>query len=86
MCVSKDQKNVMVSVQDFGIGIGEAHQQKIFERFYQVNSEDEKPFSGLGIGLYIANEIIQRHHGRLWVENTKREGAMFKFTLPLPEA
>jgi len=36
MCVSKDQKNVMVSVQDFGIGIGEAHQQKIFERFYQL--------------------------------------------------
>jgi signal transduction histidine kinase len=81
--VSKDQKYVMVSVQDFGIGIAEAHQQKIFERFYQVSEPEARPFAGLGIGLHISSEIIKRHAGSLWVESTKGEGSTFRFILPL---
>ncbi|MBA2284725.1 MAG: PAS domain-containing protein, partial [Ktedonobacteraceae bacterium] len=75
--------NVVVSIQDFGIGIAEAHQQHIFERFYQVSEPMEKTFPGLGIGLYISNEIIKRHHGTIWVESRKGEGATFSFSLPL---
>ncbi|MFL5626146.1 MAG: ATP-binding protein, partial [Ktedonobacteraceae bacterium] len=81
--VSTDHEQAVVSVQDFGIGIAEAHQQKIFERFYQVTDPMERTFPGLGIGLFISNEIIKQHHGRMWVVSSKGEGATFYFTLPL---
>jgi PAS domain S-box-containing protein len=81
--VSTDEHGAIVCVQDFGIGIAETHQEKIFERFYQVNDATEKTFSGLGIGLYISNEIVRRHHGRLWVKSAKGAGATFYVSLPL---
>ena len=85
--VAKDEqrREVTVSVQDFGIGIDKEHQEKVFERFYQVSKPGELPFSGLGIGLYLSSEIIQRHSGRLWVESEKGDGSIFSFTLPLAE-
>jgi signal transduction histidine kinase len=81
--VMKEQDKVHVSVQDFGIGIAKEHQQKIFERFYQVTDQEEKSYPGLGIGLYISFDIIQRHGGQVWVESKKGGGATFHFTLPL---
>src|SRR5713226_1424013 len=81
--VAKDQHNVLVSVQDFGIGIAKEHLQKIFERFYQVTDPEERTYPGLGIGLYISLEIVKRHGGQIWVESKKGEGTTFHFTLPL---
>ena len=75
--------NVRVSVQDFGIGISEAHQEKIFDRFYQAVESGEKSNSGLGIGLYITRKIIERHQGCLEVKSCKGEGSTFSFQLPL---
>ena len=76
------QKNrVMVGVQDFGIGISKEDQEKIFERFYRVYSGDEKTFPGLGMGLYISSDIIERHNGKIWVESEKGKGSTFYFTL-----
>jgi signal transduction histidine kinase len=73
----------IVGVQDFGIGIDRAHHQQIFERFYQVGDAEEKTYPGLGIGLYISREIVERHRGRLWVESSKGNGATFFVALPL---
>jgi PAS domain S-box-containing protein len=81
--VSAEHEQALLSVQDFGIGIAEVNQQKIFERFYQVTDPMERTFPGLGIGLFISNEIIKQHHGRMWVISSKGEGATFYFTLPL---
>ncbi|MFL5588422.1 MAG: PAS domain S-box protein [Ktedonobacteraceae bacterium] len=81
--VAKDHNNALVSVQDFGIGIAKEHQQKIFERFYQVTDPEERTYPGLGIGLYISLEIVKRHGGQIWVESKKGEGTTFHFTLPL---
>ncbi len=81
--IATDGTNALVSVQDFGIGIAEAHQEKIFERFYQVNEPAEKTYPGLGIGLYITSQIIRRHRGCLWVKSQKGEGSVFNFSLPL---
>ncbi len=81
--IATDETNALVSVQDFGIGIAEAHQEKIFERFYQVNEPAEKTYPGLGIGLYITSQIIRRHRGCLWVKSQKGEGSVFNFSLPL---
>jgi PAS domain S-box-containing protein len=81
--ITADAEMAVVSVQDFGIGIVEAQREHIFERYYQVSEQNQKPFTGLGLGLYICNEIIKHYHGRLWVESRKGRGSTFSFTLPL---
>ena len=79
----QDADNVVVSVQDFGLGIAATHQKRIFELFYQVTDPAEKTYPGLGIGLYICSEIVKRHCGRIWVESQKGAGSTFSFSLPL---
>src|SRR4029078_6824229 len=64
--LSRNNKNVQVSVIDFGIGMSNEHLEKIFERFYRVYDNTDKTFPGLGIGLYISSEIVKRHGGKLW--------------------
>ena len=59
---------VTVSVKDFGMGIPKAKQKRIFERFFRVKAKKESNISGLGLGLYISNEIIMQHRGKIWVE------------------
>lgn len=81
--VSTDQASALISVQDFGIGIDQAHHQKIFERFYQAIDPAEQTYPGLGIGLFISQRIIQQHRGRLWVKSKRGEGATFHVSLPL---
>jgi PAS domain S-box-containing protein len=75
-----------VSVQDFGIGIAPEHQSKIFTRFYRVSGPEEKTFPGLGIGLYLSQEILKRHGSKLMVESEKGKGSLFRFTLPYSSA
>ena len=55
---------------------------KIFQRFYRVD-ETGKKFHGLGIGLYVAEDIIQRHNGKIWVESELGKGSTFYFELPI---
>jgi PAS domain S-box-containing protein len=74
---------VQIGVKDYGIGINAEEQSKIFNRFYRVEGRNEQTFSGFGIGLYVAAEIVKRHHGRVWVESEKDKGSVFYFTLPL---
>jgi len=78
------QHHAAVSVQDFGIGISPEEQQKIFERFYRVSGRNESTYSGFGIGLFIANEIVQKHHGTIKVQSEEGKGSIFTFILPLP--
>lgn len=72
---------VRVCVQDFGIGIEQAHIERIFSRFYRVENLASH-MSGLGIGLYISQEIIKRHKGRLWANSTPGKGSTFIFEIP----
>ena len=81
--LSQEKQQAIVSVQDFGIGIDVSHHQKIFERFYQVTDPEERTYPGLGMGLYISSEIVERHHGRMWVESRKGNGSTFSVALPL---
>lgn len=83
--VGQTNEQVVISVQDFGMGIPKQHQEKIFERFYRVYSDKDKKFPGLGIGLYIAYEIIIRHDGKIWVESVEGKGSTFSIALPLTE-
>ncbi|CAN5179057.1 hypothetical protein BH09PAT2_BH09PAT2_00180 [soil metagenome] len=81
--VYNESSNIVVCIQDFGIGIAKGQQEKIFERLYQVTDATEKTFPGFGMGLYITKEIIDRHEGRIWVESEKGKGSIFYFTLPV---
>ena len=77
-------KQVRISVTDFGIGLSEDQKERIFERFYRV--EDKKHMtSGLGMGLYISAEIIANHKGEIGVESTLGKGSTFYVDLPLLE-
>jgi PAS domain S-box-containing protein len=71
-----------IRVQDYGIGISEANRDKIFERFYRVLDGNTKTLSGLGMGLFISNEIVQRHHGNIDVTGEEGTGTTFSVTLP----
>ena len=82
ICVSELSSRARVSVRDFGIGIGKAQQEHIFSRFYRVDVKDS-PVSGLGIGLYLSKEIIDRHNGTLQVESEPGKGSVFFFEIPL---
>ena len=77
-----DEKNVTLYVQDFGLGLSKDDQAKVFERFYRVGGADQNTYPGLGLGLYIASEIIKRHKGRVWVESKLAGGSTFCFSLP----
>ncbi|MBI2600164.1 MEDS domain-containing protein [Candidatus Daviesbacteria bacterium] len=74
---------IVLSVQDFGIGIPKEKQQKIFKRFYQIETLGERTPTGLGLGLYISSEIIKRHEGKIWVESETGKGSVFSFSIPL---
>lgn len=69
-------------VRDFGMGMSEEHCKKVFEKFYRIE-ETSSRFQGLGIGLYICQEIIDRHDGKIGVESVEHKGSEFYFTLPL---
>ena len=77
-----DEKEVRISVTDFGIGIPDFKQEYVFQKFYRVE-ESSLQFQGLGIGLYICSEIISQHHGTIGVSSELGEGSTFYFTLPL---
>jgi PAS domain S-box-containing protein len=81
---SKLEKNlVRVCVQDFGLGIKKEVLDKVFERFFRVSESKLNTFPGLGLGLYIADEIIKRQGGTINVKSTDGKGSTFCFTLPL---
>jgi signal transduction histidine kinase len=79
----RDAENVIVTVQDFGIGIPKEDQPHIFDRFYQVSADDHGRHAGLGLGLYIASEFVKRHGGAIWVESEEEQGTTIAFSLPL---
>lgn len=72
---------VKVSVKDFGPGIPPEKLPHLFDRYYQ-GAENGKQYSGLGLGLYIAAEIIRKHGGEIGVESHLGEGSIFWFTIP----
>ncbi|MBT2563260.1 hybrid sensor histidine kinase/response regulator [Pedobacter sp. ISL-68] len=79
----KDEK-LYLAVKDFGIGISKEQQDKIFDKFYRVEDNSNR-FNGLGIGLYICSEIINRHGGTIGVKSVPDEGSEFYFIIPTTE-
>jgi signal transduction histidine kinase len=73
----------IVSVRDQGVGIPAARQTRIFERFYRAHGDSPNDYGGMGVGLYIAREIVRQLEGTMWFESHEGQGSTFGFSLPL---
>jgi PAS domain S-box-containing protein len=71
-----------VSVIDEGVGISADHLDKVFDRFYRVDTSDGRKVYGHGLGLYISKHLVEMQGGRIWVQSQEGRGSCFSFTLP----
>ncbi|MFC6768598.1 ATP-binding protein [Natrinema soli] len=76
----RDTEEWIISVRDNGIGIDPEDQDRVFEVFQRLHSQEEH--SGTGIGLALCKRIVERHNGEIRVDSTPGEGTMFTFSLP----
>jgi histidine kinase len=86
VCVEVKQKgeNILFSVSDSGIGIPEEHIPHLFTRFYRVDKSRSREGGGSGIGLTIAQRLVEAHSGNIWAESPgTNQGSTFYFTLPV---
>jgi len=81
----KETDNIRVTVEDYGIGIPQADIENIFNKFFRVTSNKRDTFSGMGLGLYVSEQIIHAHHGTIWAESVEGKGSVFSFSLPINE-
>ena len=80
---SINQKMVRVQITDTGVGIPSNQLNKIFSKFHQHNEVNSNNTAGIGLGLTISQEIVERHRGRIWVESECGSGSKFTVLLPL---
>lgn len=81
--VSGDE--MVIQVQDEGVGISSEDLDKVFDKFYRVERDDARQTYGHGLGLYISRKFIEGMGGRLWVESQPGQGSIFYFTIPLAQ-
>jgi len=80
--LSGTDHHVEVQVQDYGLGIDMIDQARIFEKFVRARGKNLHSFPGLGLGLYISKQIIERHGGKIWVKSVPSQGSTFYFQIP----
>jgi signal transduction histidine kinase len=73
---------VQIVISDQGIGVPKDKQERIFERFYQVDGTVRRRFGGTGVGLAIVKRIVDAHRGKIWVESEEGRGSSFFVSLP----
>ncbi|MDN3654075.1 ATP-binding protein [Ferruginibacter paludis] len=81
--LKKEDKIAVCAVEDFGIGIARSELDKVFDKFYRAEGKNMHTYPGLGLGLFIAEDIITKHGGLIWAESEEGKGATFFFSLPL---
>jgi signal transduction histidine kinase len=81
--VNRIGKMVQIRVRDRGIGISAVNQKRVFLRYERVSSEQK--INGLGIGLYVTKQIVEAHHGKIYIESEIGKGATFVVELPLEQ-
>lgn len=84
--VERIDNNVQFSVQDFGLGMPEDKKDRVFEQYYRVSGDEQSTIPGLGLGLFISAQIVERSNGKIWVNSVLGKGSTFCFTLPVVES
>jgi signal transduction histidine kinase len=77
-----DKQDIVVSIQDSGVGIPIVQQGRIFAKFFRGDNVIRMQTEGTGLGLFIAKSIIQKHNGRIWFESSEGKGTTFYIALP----
>ncbi len=77
-----ERANLVVEVQDTGVGISKEEQKLLFEPYRSLESEHER-LSGLGLGLSLSKKLVELHGGQIWVKSEKGKGSTFGFSIPL---
>jgi signal transduction histidine kinase len=78
-------KEIVVHVEDNGIGIAEEDQKQMFSKFFRAESGIKQGVEGTGLGLFIIKELVEKMNGRIWLKSEKDTGSRFSFALPLAE-
>ena len=81
--LQEDNQQIKFSIRDNGLGIPEAFQGKIFDRFFRVPTGDEHSIKGHGLGLNYVKKVIEKHGGVISVKSEHGKGSLFTVTLPL---
>jgi signal transduction histidine kinase len=82
--VAREGDAVVLTAADDGVGVAEEDIPRLFERFFRASNAKGR-VSGMGLGLFIAREIVVRHGGSMWVESEEGHGSLFGVALPLAE-
>jgi PAS domain S-box-containing protein len=81
--VVRRHAEAVLSVRDHGVGIPPERQARVFERYYRAHAGTGEDYGGLGLGLDVSREVVQRHGGRIWFESEVGRGSTFSFSLPI---
>ena len=78
----KKEDHIVIAIKDTGVGISSGEVKKVFTKFYQAYSGDDRKNEGVGLGLFICKEIIKKHNGDIWLESQLKKGSTFYVKLP----
>jgi PAS domain S-box-containing protein len=78
----KKADHILITIKDTGIGISKDELNKIFNKFYQAYTGDDRKNEGTGLGLFICKEILQKHNSEIWVESQLGKGSKFMVKIP----
>jgi two-component system sensor histidine kinase VicK len=81
--LSNDGENINFRIQDLGIGIPKSQQIKIFTKFFRGDNAEKVNTGGSGLGLFLAQNIIEAHGGKIWFKSEENKGTTFYFNLPV---
>ena len=82
--VRKEKSNVVIEVEDTGIGISSAQLHRVFSKFFRAENAQLYQTSGTGLGLYVTKNIIEQHGGTITVKSIENKGSAFAIMLPIP--
>jgi len=81
--IEEDEGELVVKIEDNGIGISKKEQEKVFSKFFRGQEAMKIDTEGKGLGLFIAKNIIEYHGGEIGFESREDKGSLFYFTLPI---